>query len=197
MFYSVQDYRTKTINTTHTHIFPPNLTLMAILVSGACKHRSITRTNRCLCLVAMSTGGLNALDSVAGRSGESFSSMFSNTFTYFRNGVFFPKLNSVSSIDSVDKNGKELTQALSGKEIYVKNRNISLSSNPPPNTRKINRCSFSSGYTRARVDEYSDKFLEAIGELIAVHGADIWTENKIKPRVLPKFKLVFVHGRRQ
>ena len=69
-------------------------------MSGACKHRSITRTNRCLCLVARSFGGLNAVDSEAGISGESFSSIFSNTFTYFRHGVFFPKLNSVSSIVS-------------------------------------------------------------------------------------------------
>ena len=73
---------------------------MAILVSGACKHRSITSTSKCLCLVAMSHGGLKAFDSEAGMLGDSSSSMFSNTFTYFKNGVFFPKLNSVNSIAS-------------------------------------------------------------------------------------------------
>ena len=66
----------------HTYIFPPNLTLIAILVSGACKHRSITSTSKCLCLVAMSDGGLKAFDSEAGMLGDSSSSIFSNTFTY-------------------------------------------------------------------------------------------------------------------
>ena len=93
-----------TIDTTlHTYIFPPNLTLIAILASGACKHRSITSTSKCLCLVAMSDGGLKAFDSEAGMLGDSSSSIFSKTFTYFKNGVFFPKLNSVNSIASAKK----------------------------------------------------------------------------------------------
>lgn len=87
----------------YIYIFLFNLILIVILLLGVCKYRFIISISKCFCFVVMLDGGLKVFDFEVGMLGDLFLLIFLNIFMYFRNGVFFLKLNFVNFIVFVKK----------------------------------------------------------------------------------------------